>query len=71
MRKLFILLAAVATVAVTASPAQAILYGQPDEGEHPYVGVVRFFDEEGNYLWRCTGTLISPTVVLTAGHCTF
>jgi hypothetical protein len=71
MRKLFALLAAVAAVAVTASPAQAVLYGQPDEGEHPYVGVVRFFDEEGNYLWRCTGTLISPTVVLTAGHCTF
>jgi hypothetical protein len=71
MRRLLVLLAAVATVAVTASPAQAILYGQPDEGEHPYVGVVRFFDEEGNYLWRCSGTLISPTVVLTAGHCTF
>jgi hypothetical protein len=35
------------------------------------VGVVRFFDADGNYLWRCTGTLISPTVVLTAGHCTF
>src|SRR4029453_2985994 len=30
-----------------------------------------FFYEDGNYLWRCTVTLISPTVVLTAGHCTF
>jgi hypothetical protein len=71
VRKLLILLAAIAFLVVTASPAQAVLYGQPDDNEHPYVGVVRFFDEDGNYLWRCTGTLISPTVVLTAGHCTF
>jgi hypothetical protein len=71
LRKLLVLLAAVAALVVAASPAHAILYGQPDNNEHPYVGVIRFFDEEGNYLHRCTGTLISPTVVLTAGHCTF
>lgn len=71
MRKFLVMLAALAAVVLSASPAQAVLYGQPDNNEHPYVGVVRFFDEEGNYLWRCTGTLISPTVVLTAGHCTF
>jgi Trypsin len=72
LRKFVLLIAALAaalTVAVT--PAGAVLYGTPDQGEHPYVGVVRFFDEEGNYLWRCSGTLISPTVLLTAGHCTF
>src|SRR5215212_776817 len=71
VRKLVVLLAAIAFLVVTASPAQAVLYGQPDDNQHPYVGVIRFFDEDGNYLWRCTGTLISPTVVLTAGHCTF
>jgi hypothetical protein len=71
LSKLLALLATVAAVVVAASPANAVLYGEPDEGAHPYVGVVRFFDAEGNYLWRCTGTLISPTVVLTAGHCTF
>jgi Trypsin len=71
LRKLLVLLATFAAVVLAASPAQAVLYGQPDNNEHPYVGVIRFFDAEGNYLWRCTGTLISPTVVLTAGHCTF
>src|ERR671912_316824 len=71
LRKLLVLLTAITAVAIAATPASAVLYGQPDDNEHSYVGVVRFFDEDGNYLWRCTGTLISPTVMLTAGHCTF
>jgi hypothetical protein len=72
LRKLLLLgaaLAAALTIAVT--PAGAVLYGSPDGNAHPYVGIVRFFDAEGDYLWRCSGTLISPTVFLTAGHCTF
>jgi hypothetical protein len=72
LRKLVVLLAALsAAVAMSASPAGAILYGTPDGQNHPYVGIVRFFDDEGNYLWRCSGTLIAPKVLLTAGHCTF
>ena len=54
-------------VAVTAQPAGAITGGQRDE-VHTNVGVVRFTTQEGRF--RCSGTLISPTVVLTAGHCT-
>jgi secreted trypsin-like serine protease len=27
-------------------------------------------DASGTPLWRCSGTLLSPTVYLTAGHCT-
>jgi hypothetical protein len=72
LRKLVVLFAAFASaVAITAAPAGAVLYGSPDGNAHPYVGIVRFFDDEGNYLWRCSGTLISSTVFLTAGHCVF
>lgn len=47
----------------------AITNGQPDGDGHPYVGAVIFLDQGGN-AWLCSGALISPTVVLTAGHCT-
>jgi hypothetical protein len=52
-------------------PVSAVMYGQPDGNGHPYVGLVVFYaDEQATQpLWRCTGTLISPTVLLTAGHC--
>ena len=56
-----------AGIAVTAQPASAIVDGQRDE-VHTNVGLVRFTTESGRF--RCSGTLISPTVVLTAGHCT-
>ena len=49
---------------------EAIKYGTPDGNAHPYVGLVVFDDLDGKTLWRCTGTLLSPRVFLTAGHCT-
>jgi hypothetical protein len=49
-------------------PVSAITFGEIDNGEHPYVALVYFETPSGIY--RCTGTLMSPTVVLTAGHCT-
>jgi len=52
------------------SPAPAITNGTADGSLHPYVGLVRFYNATGGYLWRCSGTLISKTVFLTAGHCT-
>ncbi|MFI7066030.1 trypsin-like serine protease [Kribbella sp. NPDC050124] len=60
-------LSLVAGMLLTAQPAAAITGGQRDE-VHTNVGVVRFTTESGRF--RCSGTLISPTVVLTAGHCT-
>lgn len=55
---------------LVALPVYAIRYGEPDAGEHPYVGLMVATTEDGTPLWRCSGTLISPTVFLTAGHCT-
>ena len=44
--------------------------GHLDEEAHPYVGLMVAQDAEGNALWRCSGTLLSETLFLTAGHCT-
>jgi hypothetical protein len=57
-----------AILLIMAAPASAITFGVPDAGEHPYVALVYFETPSGIY--RCTGTLMSETVVLTAGHCT-
>lgn len=71
MRKLTVLLVTLAAAFVIGmTPAAAITNGDPDGEGHPYVGLVTFYDEEGVYLWRCTATLIAPTILLTAGHCT-
>jgi V8-like Glu-specific endopeptidase len=64
-------IAALALVVLAASPASAITDGAPDGEGHPYVGLMVAQDDEGTPMWRCSGTLISPTVFVTAGHCTF
>jgi hypothetical protein len=48
----------------------SITYGEFDGEGHPYVGIMVAQDGDGNPMWRCSGTLISSTVFLTAGHCT-
>ncbi len=68
-RKIVVLSVLAIFLFASASPARAISYGVPDGNEHPNVGsmVVRVGDDY--YQW-CSGTLISPTVFLTASHCT-
>jgi len=68
--KLLIVIAVAVLMLVLVAPAAAVQYGQPDGNGHPYVGLVSFHDAAGVPLWRCTGTLVSPTVFLTAAHCT-
>lgn len=66
-----LLAAAVALLAVTAAaPASAVRFGEPDGNEHPHVGLL-IFDVDKTPSWRCSGTLLSATVMLTAGHCTY
>jgi hypothetical protein len=79
VRRILTLVAVLAAaVAIGAVPAGAIVNGTPDDGEHPMVGEVFYyvpdaidprFTDPGAWS-SCSGTLISPTVVLTAGHCT-
>jgi hypothetical protein len=65
-------LAAVAAAAIgvtaVAGPASAITDGNVDGDAHPNVGMLLFYTADGRF--RCSGTLVSPTVVLTAAHCT-
>ena len=71
MRKLIVLLAlAVGVFATSVLPAGAITGNSVDDTEHPFVGLVVFYDEQGQYSHRCSGSLLTPTVFLTAGHCT-
>ncbi len=62
-------LLALSMLLVTVVPAAAIIWGQEDGEDHPYVGLV-VFDVDGTPSHRCSGTLLSETVFLTAGHCT-
>jgi hypothetical protein len=71
MRKLFMLVAAlVGTLAIAAAPGSAVTGNFIKDFEHPYVGLVAFYDDEGNFMWRCSGSLLTDRVFLTAGHCT-
>ena len=75
--------AGLAALVATAAPAQAVKYGQPDNGEHDYVGLMIAYqwddvdgdgeqtDDELFAAWRCSGTQMDEDTFLTAGHCTF
>jgi len=71
MRKKLLLVVVVLLVSsMIVTPGLAVKYGGLDNGEHPYVGLIVFYYPDGSAAWRCSGTLISPRVVVTAAHCT-
>lgn len=57
------------TTPLSPNGPSRITDGSVDGNAHPAVVLV-LMEVGGRPAFRCTGTLIAPTVVLTAGHCT-
>jgi hypothetical protein len=69
-RALLLLTLVVGLLTAAGAPAQAITGNFTPDYEHEYVGLIVFYDQDGNFLWRCSGSLLTDRVFLTAGHCT-
>ena len=70
MHRLIPCAAAVAAALAFAAPASAITNGSPDGNGHPNVGGLVAGKAYSDGTWTyCSGTLVSPTVFVTAAHC--
>ena len=69
MRRLaVVLLATVPALLTLVGSSGAITGGQLDGNGHPNVAMIVFYQPDGRF--RCSATLVSPTVLVTAAHCT-
>lgn len=67
-RLLAAILSLLTLVGLAAAPAFASTGGTPDGDAHPNVGLILYYTADGRF--RCSATLVSPTVLITAAHCT-
>ena len=68
MRRLFHALAIIAFSQFFTNAAFAVTNGELDGNGHPGV-VLIVMDVNGSPAYRCSGVMVAPTYVLTAGHC--
>jgi hypothetical protein len=68
-RRISVLFVVLFAALLLAAPVGAITFGYPDGDRHPNVGVMIVELPSGEKVSVCTGTLIAPSVFLTASHC--
>lgn len=65
------LVVALSVALLAALPTMAITKNYQKDFDHPFVGLVVFYDDTGDFSHRCSGSLLSDKVTfVTAGHCT-
>jgi hypothetical protein len=70
MRKAIAVFMAVGLLSLSGGTASAVVFGEADGNGHPNVGALLAPQAYSDGTWAsCSGTLISPTVFLTAAHC--
>jgi hypothetical protein len=68
LKRFFVVVLTLLAAVGLQAPAMASTGGTPDGNTHPNVAVIVFYDADGRF--RCSATLVSPTVLITAAHCT-
>ena len=71
MRRPLAALSAALLLALLPLSASAITFREIDtDNQYPFVAMLAFYDADGVYSHRCSGTLMTETVIVTASHCT-